>query len=533
MIKRTLFAVLAFAVATAVSLQAQQVPQGFNYQGIARDAGGAVVAGQSVNIRLSIINGSTSTPEYVETHQATTNAFGLFTLQVGNGTAVTGTFAGVDWKSGNKLLGTEIDLGSGYVDLGSSPLQSVPYALVAGGLAGPVDIALNDLSDVNAPLPSAGQVLKYNGTRWIVGDDDSGFDLPRNDSLSTTSLTPLLRLKQEGTGGGLVLEGTNATSTANILTVLNSGQRNAILATTRSAQGITANFNIDNTSNGNPTLRAYTNGVGNAGYFEINNRTTDSAALRAFTNGTGAGVHGESSGNGRAYGVYGYASGECISDQSGLRLICPTGVYGRADFGPGVFGYNEGSGPGVQAFSQGGHLFVGVGPTQNAGFTDMRFHVAGSGKTYAQGSFYTPEAFSSSRMGVGALVAPADTGITAGDVLVVNNNGGYVQSSDTNMTSVVGVRIDNPAFIGGNPLDDDGNSTRSNEFALATSGIVTINVTGENGTIAPGDLLVSSSTPGHAMKAPADPAIGTVVAKALESYTGATEGSIKAVIMLR
>ena len=106
-----------------------QAPQGFNYQGIARDAAGTAVADQNITLRLSIIDGASNAEEYVESHQVQTNAFGLFTVQVGQGTRVSGSFAAVTWATGNKLMKTEVDLGAGIVEVGTSPLMSVPYAL--------------------------------------------------------------------------------------------------------------------------------------------------------------------------------------------------------------------------------------------------------------------------------------------------------------------------------------------------------------------------------------------------------------------
>ena len=47
----------------------------------------------------------------------------------------------------------------------------------------------------------------------------------------------------------------------------------------------------------------------------------------------------------------------------------------------------------------------------------------------------------------------------------------------------------------------------------------------ENGTISPGDLLVTSSTPGYAMKAGASPSIGTIIGKALDTLTDTGSGS--------
>ncbi len=50
--------------------------------------------------------------------------------------------------------------------------------------------------------------------------------------------------------------------------------------------------------------------------------------------------------------------------------------------------------------------------------------------------------------------------------------------------------------------------------------------------IVPGDLLVASAIPGHAMKAPSDAAAGTIVAKALEPLAAGT-GTIRVLVMAR
>jgi hypothetical protein len=55
------------------------------------------------------------------------------------------------------------------------------------------------------------------------------------------------------------------------------------------------------------------------------------------------------------------------------------------------------------------------------------------------------------------------------------------------------------------------------EALLALTGIVRVKVTNEGGPIQPGDLLVTSSTPGHAMRwASPDPCLCALVGKALE-----------------
>jgi uncharacterized protein (TIGR02145 family) len=52
-------------------------------------------------------------------------------LNVGSGTAVIGTFTGINWGSGAKFLHVMMNTGSGNVDLGTQQMMSVPYALYA------------------------------------------------------------------------------------------------------------------------------------------------------------------------------------------------------------------------------------------------------------------------------------------------------------------------------------------------------------------------------------------------------------------
>ncbi len=131
--KKTL---LSFAAATAfasICTQAQaQAPARFNYQGIARMANGSPMANQAVSMRISVLDGSASgTAVYVETQSATTNAYGLYNVAIGGGTAVTGTLGAVDFTTGSKFIKVEIDPAGGttYTDLGATQLLSVPYAL--------------------------------------------------------------------------------------------------------------------------------------------------------------------------------------------------------------------------------------------------------------------------------------------------------------------------------------------------------------------------------------------------------------------
>ena len=65
-----------------------QSPSKMSYQAVIRDANNALIKSQPVGVQISIQEGTTDV--YVETHNATTNANGLVTLVIGNGSVVSG-----------------------------------------------------------------------------------------------------------------------------------------------------------------------------------------------------------------------------------------------------------------------------------------------------------------------------------------------------------------------------------------------------------------------------------------------------------
>ncbi len=75
-------------------------------------------------------------------------------------------------------------------------------------------------------------------------------------------------------------------------------------------------------------------------------------------------------------------------------------------------------------------------------------------------------------------------------------------------------------------------STGNTGPQLALVGRVPVKVSAENGAIVPGALLVASSTAGHAMRAPTNPAPGTIIGKALGVLSEGT-GVIEMLVMLR
>jgi len=120
-----------------------QLPQGFNYQAIAREGGNPVITpiGVMLTIQSTAVGGTTFWKELHSGVQP--NSSGLFTIVVGagvkQGTPTANTFNDVDWSVGPKYLKTEINTGSGFVSMGTSQFLAVPYSMVADGLGGSLD----------------------------------------------------------------------------------------------------------------------------------------------------------------------------------------------------------------------------------------------------------------------------------------------------------------------------------------------------------------------------------------------------------
>lgn len=128
-------------------LLSSQIPQGFNYQAIARDGSGNPIVNATLSVRLSILSdsngfypGGVGTYVWEETHSnVKTNAFGLFTVVFGNPLAVknqgsASSFSAINWSAYPLYIGTKIFYSSAWKPMGAAQLWTVPYAMVANGI---------------------------------------------------------------------------------------------------------------------------------------------------------------------------------------------------------------------------------------------------------------------------------------------------------------------------------------------------------------------------------------------------------------
>lgn len=180
--KKLLFTIL---LGLSAVIGMAQVPDIINYQAVARNNAGAALANQTIKVRLSITQNSSTI--YSETRQVTTNALGLFNVQIGSPGAliVVGDLETLDWNNNpvpGYQLKVELDISNNnvFTDMGSQKLVSVPYALQAKSAA-EASIAveaieprnINGLPIDRTVTPTATDRLMYNGSKWVTIKKDT------------------------------------------------------------------------------------------------------------------------------------------------------------------------------------------------------------------------------------------------------------------------------------------------------------------------------------------------------------------------
>ena len=216
--------------------------------------------------------------------------------------------------------------------------------------------------------------------------------------------------------------------------------------------------------------------------------------------------------------LYGFNNSSTGNDASGIQGAAVSldrgigvrgGAYNRdANGGIGVLG--EADCPncvaGVFNNGAGGNVLVGLAFGQNV------FRVDGSGNAFANSYNVGGADFAESM-----AVAGERNRYEPGDLMVIDISGNRrAKLSDRAYSPLVaGIYSTKPGVLASQYKMDDPNLTR--EVPLAIVGIVPCKVSAENGPIKVGDLLVTSSTPGYAMKVTdRSKMLGAIVGKALE-----------------
>lgn len=171
--------------------------KGYNFQGVARDASGVIIALQKISLRFSIIATTpTGKNEYSEIRQTTTDEQGVFSTVIGDGNAIStsGTVDSINWKLAPKFLKVEMDptAGNSFFDMGTTQLRSVPYAnyanyansLNAENIIGTIPVSKGGTGLTNVGTDSQVLTSSSNGTlKWTTPTERLKYKIGLNTSL--------------------------------------------------------------------------------------------------------------------------------------------------------------------------------------------------------------------------------------------------------------------------------------------------------------------------------------------------------------
>ena len=245
----------------------------------------------------------------------------------------------------------------------------------------------------------------------------------------------------------------------------------------------------------------------------------------ALASGTGAygvaGTYGSTTGGGGG-GVLGQT--EATTDFTSAVRGNANGTSGGS---VAIFGeqFSPDAGAGLFINRANGPLLIGAtGPSA----TNV-FRVDGTGRVFADGGFQPNGADFAESM----IVAGDIRKYEPGDLLEIDARGDRRLELAQNAYSplVAGIYSTKPGMLGSDRNIDAQNAI--DEVPLAVVGIVPCKVTTENGPIQAGDLLVTSSLAGHAMKGTdRSKMLGAVIGKALQSI-GTGTGVIQVLVTLQ
>lgn len=356
---------LTVGMMLGLHLVSAQAPEKMSYQAVMRNASGQLLASQNVGVKVSILQGSASgTVVYSERLTGVTNANGLISLEIGTGTVLSGTYATINWPSGNYYLKTETDPtgGTSYSITGTSQLLSVPYAMYAkssgssgGGFTLPYSATVNNASNL-----------------FTITNDGDGTSLEGINNTTTSSIAAVrgtvtnvapggfssaVRGINNGTGGlGIGVWGSQAGSGWGVYGVTATG-----LGVYGNSSG--AGYGVYANSNTGTGLSA-TSTNGPAANISISNNANNSSVLTANTLGNGTVVNVSSTGTG---------AGVVSSTGAGFAVQGTTNQQTSA----GIYGENTGSGEAVVGIANSGIAGAVVGRNNGAGY-GVRGFVSGN-----------------------------------------------------------------------------------------------------------------------------------------------------------
>jgi len=224
----------------------------------------------------------------------------------------------------------------------------------------------------------------------------------------------------------------------------------------------------------------------------------------------------------------------------GIRIVQRNGYY--LDNGDMIFTVGRTNGATLDAATiQGASGYFGIATATPTAPLEVNGSVkltwgSGASMTYSDGSIQSTAwtgVLSGGDYAESVNVSGDRNAYEPGDVLIIDSasEGKFLKSSKPYASTVSGIYSTNPGVTG--RRQQTSAEHMREEVPMAMTGIVPIKVCAENGPIKVGDLLVTSSRPGFAMKGTdRSQMLGAVIGKAIGHLDSGT-GIIEAVVSLQ
>lgn len=327
------------------------------------------------------------------------------------------------------------------------------------------------------------------------------------------------------------------------------------------ATGRAGRFNIFNESNTSDAITVTTVGNGIAGNFKVDKVTGTKAAVRGevnsqFANFGTAGIYGVSSGTGGYAGLF-HASNPAGNGPALIAIADGNGngiTANASNGGDGVETTADGTGNAIYAWVPNfGNGRAARFVNYNTGNTNppltVETHSSGSIAIFKSGNPGTVNVarinsagrgfFNDGTQNSGADVAEVfdvEGNISeyeTGDILVISTDSDRTveKSSKPYSSLVAGVYATKPGVL---LTEEHIDADISDKVPMGVIGVIPTKVCLEGGRIKRGDMLVTSSIPGVAMKADLKKVqIGQVIGKALQDYDQNETGKIKVLVNIK